>query len=159
MGGTTREWVPGQAWVFDDTIEHEAWNDSDTPRAILIFDIWNPLLSAAEREMITAATQVYVSHYALAADEEPVSGGRSAWLLPALAGPPCGGGAGTDGECQRAGALRGDCRRRPAPGLLRLTRGRQDAPGCNACGREGRPRRGRPSPAPRRRRQRRAASA
>jgi aspartyl/asparaginyl beta-hydroxylase (cupin superfamily) len=69
VGGTTREWVPGQAWVFDDTIEHEAWNDSDTPRAILIFDIWNPLLSAAEREMIAAATQVYVSHYALAADK------------------------------------------------------------------------------------------
>ncbi|HEY2809300.1 MAG TPA: aspartyl/asparaginyl beta-hydroxylase domain-containing protein [Steroidobacteraceae bacterium] len=68
VGGTTREWVPGRAWVFDDTIEHEAWNDSDTPRAILIFDIWNPLLSAAEREMIAAATQVYVNHYALSAE-------------------------------------------------------------------------------------------
>ncbi len=65
VGGTTREWQPGKAWVFDDTIEHEAWNHSDTPRAILIFDIWNPLLSAVEREMITAATQVYGSHYAL----------------------------------------------------------------------------------------------
>ena len=59
---------PGKAWVFDDTIEHEAWNHSDTPRAILIFDIWNPLLSAAEREMVTAATEVYVSHYALSAE-------------------------------------------------------------------------------------------
>jgi aspartate beta-hydroxylase len=56
--------VPGMAWVFDDTIEHEAWNNSDTPRAILIFDIWNPLLTAVEREMITAATEVYGSHYA-----------------------------------------------------------------------------------------------
>ncbi len=64
VGGTTREWVPGKAWVFDDTIEHEAWNNSDTPRAILIFDIWNPLLTAVEREMIAAATQVYGSHYA-----------------------------------------------------------------------------------------------
>src|SRR5262249_41650750 len=27
VGSTTREWVPGKAWVFDDTIEHEAWND------------------------------------------------------------------------------------------------------------------------------------
>ena len=69
MGGTTREWVPGKAWVFDDTIEHEAWNLSDTPRAILIFDIWNPLLSAAERDMITTATEVYVSHYALPAGQ------------------------------------------------------------------------------------------
>ncbi|MBV8144797.1 MAG: aspartyl/asparaginyl beta-hydroxylase domain-containing protein, partial [Gammaproteobacteria bacterium] len=40
VGATTREWQPGEAWVFDDTIQHEAWNDSDTPRAILIFDIW-----------------------------------------------------------------------------------------------------------------------
>ncbi len=65
VGGTTREWVPGQAWVFDDTIEHEAWNNSDTPRAIMIFDIWNPLLTPAERDMIQIATQHYVRHYAL----------------------------------------------------------------------------------------------
>ncbi len=68
VGGTTREWVPGQAWVFDDTIEHEAWNLSDTPRAILIFDIWNPLLSAAERDMIQVATELYGRHYSLRAE-------------------------------------------------------------------------------------------
>jgi aspartyl/asparaginyl beta-hydroxylase (cupin superfamily)/Tfp pilus assembly protein PilF len=64
VGSTTREWVPGKAWVFDDTIEHEAWNLSDTPRAILIFDIWNPLLSEAERDMIQTATETYVRYYA-----------------------------------------------------------------------------------------------
>jgi len=48
--------VPGKAWVFDDTIEHEAWNDSDKLRVVLIFDIWHPQLSPAEREMITALT-------------------------------------------------------------------------------------------------------
>ena len=63
VGSTTREWVPGQAWVFDDTIEHEAWNLSDTPRAILIFDVWNPLLSEAEREMIQTATETYQQYY------------------------------------------------------------------------------------------------
>jgi aspartyl/asparaginyl beta-hydroxylase (cupin superfamily)/thioredoxin-like negative regulator of GroEL len=63
VGATTREWVPGQAWVFDDTIEHEAWNDSDTPRGILIFDVWNPLLTAAERDMIQAANEAYVRYY------------------------------------------------------------------------------------------------
>jgi hypothetical protein len=52
VGNETRAWVSGKAWVFDDTIEHEAWNDSDAPRAILIFDIWNPHLSAAERALI-----------------------------------------------------------------------------------------------------------
>jgi aspartate beta-hydroxylase len=67
VGATTREWIPGQAWVFDDTIEHEAWNLSDTPRAILIFDIWNPLLSAAERDMVQVATEVYGQYYSLPA--------------------------------------------------------------------------------------------
>jgi aspartate beta-hydroxylase len=65
VGATTREWVPGCAWVFDDTIEHEAWNLSDTPRAILIFDIWNPLLTPAERDMIQTATEIYQKYYAL----------------------------------------------------------------------------------------------
>jgi aspartyl/asparaginyl beta-hydroxylase (cupin superfamily) len=63
VGATTREWIPDQAWVFDDTIEHEAWNLSDTPRAILIFDIWNPLLTAAERDLIQTATEVYGQYY------------------------------------------------------------------------------------------------
>jgi aspartyl/asparaginyl beta-hydroxylase (cupin superfamily) len=68
VGATTREWIPGQAWVFDDTINHEAWNLSDTPRAILIFDIWNPLLTAAERDMIQTATEIYSRYYSLPAE-------------------------------------------------------------------------------------------
>lgn len=63
VGATTREWTADQAWVFDDTIEHEAWNLSDTPRAVLIFDIWNPLLTEAECDMIQTATEVYGSYY------------------------------------------------------------------------------------------------
>jgi aspartate beta-hydroxylase len=56
VGNDRREWTPGKAWVFDDTIEHEAWNDSDQLRTVLIFDIWHPQLSAAERAMISAMT-------------------------------------------------------------------------------------------------------
>lgn len=52
VGNETREWRPGAAWVFDDTIEHEAWNDSDQDRVILICDVWNPRLSVGEREAI-----------------------------------------------------------------------------------------------------------
>lgn len=51
VGNTTREWKMGEAWVFDDTIEHEAWNDADATRVIMIFDVWNPLLNAAERDL------------------------------------------------------------------------------------------------------------
>jgi aspartate beta-hydroxylase len=54
VGNDTREWIPGKAWVFDDTIEHEAWNDSDKLRVVLIFDIWHPHLTAAERSLVTA---------------------------------------------------------------------------------------------------------
>jgi aspartate beta-hydroxylase len=52
VGAETREWKVGEAWAFDDTIEHEAWNDSDRPRAILILDVWNPLLTEAERAVV-----------------------------------------------------------------------------------------------------------
>ena len=54
VGNQTREWVPGKAWVFDDTIEHEAWNDSDQLRVVWIFDTWHPMLNEAERRLITA---------------------------------------------------------------------------------------------------------
>ena len=52
VGGETRSWVEGEAFAFDDTIEHEAWNRSDRDRAVLIIDAWNPYLSDHEREMI-----------------------------------------------------------------------------------------------------------
>lgn len=52
VGGTTRKWRVGEAWAFDDTIEHEAWNRSDQLRAILIFDVWNPYIREPERELL-----------------------------------------------------------------------------------------------------------
>ena len=71
VGSETREWVPGKAWVFDDTIEHEAWNLSDTPRAILIFDIWNPFLTPAERDMIRAVHEEIGTYYGVSAQDLP----------------------------------------------------------------------------------------
>ncbi len=52
VGGETRQWVQGEPFAFDDTIEHEAWNDSDQLRAILICDVWNPHLSESEQNSI-----------------------------------------------------------------------------------------------------------
>jgi aspartyl/asparaginyl beta-hydroxylase (cupin superfamily) len=54
VGATTREWNVGEAFVFDDTIEHEAWNDSDQLRVVLILDLWPPALSPAERDAVAA---------------------------------------------------------------------------------------------------------
>ncbi|MES2147734.1 MAG: aspartyl/asparaginyl beta-hydroxylase domain-containing protein [Pseudomonadota bacterium] len=54
VGATEREWRVGEAFVFDDTIEHMAWNDSDQLRVVLIVDLWAPSLSPSERSAITA---------------------------------------------------------------------------------------------------------
>lgn len=64
VGTQTREWHPGKLLIFDDTIEHEAWNDSGEERVILIFDIWNPLLTPAERDLMTVATAAIAEFYA-----------------------------------------------------------------------------------------------
>lgn len=63
VGNETREWKPGEALIFDDTIEHEAWNGSDRLRAMLIFDIWNPYLNAAERDLVCELLDGVRSYY------------------------------------------------------------------------------------------------
>jgi aspartate beta-hydroxylase len=70
VGGETREWRAGEAFVFDDTIEHEAWNNSDEMRAILIVDVWTPLISDAEREL-SRALSARVSKYYGKLENEP----------------------------------------------------------------------------------------
>jgi aspartyl/asparaginyl beta-hydroxylase (cupin superfamily) len=54
VGAETRYWQRGEAFVFDDTIEHEAENPSVQLRVIFIFDVWHPDLSAVERAAVTA---------------------------------------------------------------------------------------------------------
>ncbi|WP_166039985.1 aspartyl/asparaginyl beta-hydroxylase domain-containing protein [Sphingosinicella sp. YJ22] len=62
VGGETRQWEPGKLLVFDDTVEHEAWNDSGEDRIILIFDVWRPELDAAERRAVTALFEAIDSY-------------------------------------------------------------------------------------------------
>ncbi len=64
VGFDWRRWHVGETLIFDDTIEHEARNDSDELRVVLIFDLWNPLLLPAERELVrtmTAAARAFSS--------------------------------------------------------------------------------------------------
>jgi aspartate beta-hydroxylase len=63
VGAQRREWHPGKAFLFDDTIEHEAWNDSDSGRVVFIIDIWNPSLSLAERDHVRAMTSGIGEYY------------------------------------------------------------------------------------------------
>jgi aspartyl/asparaginyl beta-hydroxylase (cupin superfamily) len=52
VGAETRQWQRGEAFIFDDTIEHEAANPSGHLRVVFIFDVWNPRLSDIEREAV-----------------------------------------------------------------------------------------------------------
>lgn len=54
VGRETRDVVEGRAMLFDDSIEHEAWNNGESVRAVLLFEIWRPELTAEERSALTA---------------------------------------------------------------------------------------------------------
>jgi aspartyl/asparaginyl beta-hydroxylase (cupin superfamily) len=66
VGNETRAVVEGKAWVFDDTIEHEAWNESRETRVILLFEIWRPELSTEERALVSAMFEAIDSYGASA---------------------------------------------------------------------------------------------
>jgi aspartate beta-hydroxylase len=53
VGGEIHEWKEGRCVTFDDTYTHEAWNNSDETRVVLILDTWNPDLSEAERAAVS----------------------------------------------------------------------------------------------------------
>ena len=44
VGDETRTWEEGKCMVFDDTVEHEAWNKSDKSRVVLLLDFKAPEL-------------------------------------------------------------------------------------------------------------------
>jgi hypothetical protein len=62
VGNDERQWAEGKAWAFDDTIEHEAWNDSDGTRVILLFDVWRPELTEEERSLVIALFEAIDAH-------------------------------------------------------------------------------------------------
>lgn len=54
VGNETRPWREGELVIFDDTMEHEAWNRSAELRVVLLFDIWRPELTEIERALVSA---------------------------------------------------------------------------------------------------------
>jgi hypothetical protein len=62
VGGETRQWRPGELLIFDDSVEHEAWNEGKEDRIILIFDIWRPELSQTERAAVTSMFEAVDSY-------------------------------------------------------------------------------------------------
>ena len=62
VGNDVRQWLEGKAWLFDDMIEHEAWNDSQGVRVILLFEIWRPELTTEERSLVSAMFESIDAH-------------------------------------------------------------------------------------------------
>ncbi|NDW14778.1 hypothetical protein GTQ48_04440 [Alteromonas genovensis] len=54
VGGQTESVKEGKLIIFNDSIEHEAWNDSQKDRVVLIFDIWRPELLDSEKEALAS---------------------------------------------------------------------------------------------------------
>lgn len=52
VAGETRQWTEGETLLFDNSFEHEVWNDSELPRVILLAEVWSPEVTAAEREAL-----------------------------------------------------------------------------------------------------------
>ena len=53
VGNEVRTVEAGVPMIFDDSIEHEAWNDGDAVRVVLLTEIWRPELDASERAALT----------------------------------------------------------------------------------------------------------
>jgi len=49
IGDTTKEWINGDMMLFDTSIMHDAVNESDHTRYILMFRLWHPDLTEVER--------------------------------------------------------------------------------------------------------------
>ena len=62
VGAEVRDVRAGEVLLFDDSIEHEAWNDSDAPRAILLFEVWRPELTEAERQALTVMFETVAAY-------------------------------------------------------------------------------------------------
>ncbi len=52
VGDQTQRWREGRCLVFNDYLEHEAWNHTEEDRIVLIVDMWHPGLSAAEVRLL-----------------------------------------------------------------------------------------------------------
>ena len=68
VGEETHVWEPGKLVIFDDTIRHEAWNHSKQLRVVLIFDVWHPMLTPLEREMVAHTIEGMMAFYGENAD-------------------------------------------------------------------------------------------
>jgi len=61
VAGETRSWQEGRCLIFDDTVEHEAWNDSELPRGVLLLDFLRPGISGSVADHVPEEVQQYAA--------------------------------------------------------------------------------------------------
>jgi beta-hydroxylase len=61
VAAETRAWQEGRCLIFNDTVEHEAWNDSDLPRGVLLLDFLRPGMSGTAADHVPEEVQQYVA--------------------------------------------------------------------------------------------------
>lgn len=68
VGTQTRNWQSGKCLIFDDTVEHEAWNNSDKTRIALLIDFKKPEATLKDQSQVTCSAPVAelvrkITHY------------------------------------------------------------------------------------------------
>jgi ornithine lipid ester-linked acyl 2-hydroxylase len=58
VGNETRNWQEGKCFIFDDTIEHEAWNRGDKTRIVLLIDFKNPSVTLNHQSQATCPGEI-----------------------------------------------------------------------------------------------------
>jgi beta-hydroxylase len=61
VAAETRTWQEGRCLIFDDTVEHEAWNDSDLPRGVLLLDFLRPGVGGTAADHVPEEVQQYAA--------------------------------------------------------------------------------------------------
>jgi aspartyl/asparaginyl beta-hydroxylase (cupin superfamily) len=54
VGKEKRQWSEGRGFVFDDSFEHEVWNEGGSRRIVFIARFYHPALTETEIEALGA---------------------------------------------------------------------------------------------------------
>ncbi|MCL2769761.1 MAG: aspartyl/asparaginyl beta-hydroxylase domain-containing protein [Solirubrobacterales bacterium] len=99
VGEEVRHWVQGRSMIFDDTYNHEVWNDTDETRVVLFLDVLRPLPfpdSLINRAIVKA---IGLSPFVLDAKRN-----QRAWERRYLARRAAAAAAATPARCESAPA-------------------------------------------------------
>ena len=56
-------WHTSQCLAFDDSFEHEVWNNSTEVRVVLIVDVWQPSMTEEARRAIMEGEPELLARY------------------------------------------------------------------------------------------------